>query len=154
MLVTSVWYCLVINGDAIWTDDDSTALQRLADAFDPDTMDVLLLLVPLADAVGHPGAGDFFIHSVGDNTSDLTGRLQFRGDAESAPYVYASIHICHPDLYIDAPQGAFSLVTLWRRAAEQGRLFGLVHKGRWHDVGTPKGRDEAEQMLIDARTTS
>ena len=138
---------LTINGDAIWTNDESNALQRLADAFDPDRMDALLLLVPLEDAVSHPGAGDFFIHM----EDDQTGRLSWRDDAPKAPYVYASIHMSQPALYQNCPDGAFRLTTLWRRATDAGRLFGLVHKGKWHDVGTPQGRDEAEQMLIGER---
>jgi MurNAc alpha-1-phosphate uridylyltransferase len=139
----------------------------LADTFDPDTMDVLLLLVPLEQAVGHPGAGDFFIHSDAHNTtptsgplisptsgpliSPTSGPLIWRGEAPHAPYIYGGVHISQPSLYQDCPTGAFSLVTLWKRASKAGRLFGLVHKGLWHDVGSPQGRIEAEHMLQSAR---
>jgi len=134
-----------INSDVIWTDDDSPALHRLAEAFDPEAMDALLLLTPRDQAVGHPGAGDFFIeHAV----SEL-GPLIWRGEADTAPYIYASVHISRHALYRDPPVGAFRLTELWKRASDEGRLYGLVHHGKWHDVGNPAGRDQAEQMLRD-----
>jgi N-acetyl-alpha-D-muramate 1-phosphate uridylyltransferase len=143
---------ITVNSDAIWTNDEGNALQRLADAFDPDTMDVLLLLVPREQAVGHPGAGDFFIHSDASSPTPTRGPLIWRGDAANAPYIYGGVHISQPSLYQDCPTGAFSLVTLWKRASAAGRLFGLVHKGLWHDVGSPQGRIEAERLLQSART--
>ena len=142
---------ITVNSDAIWTDDASNAPQRLADAFDPDTMDVLLLLVPREQAVGHPGAGDFFIHSDANHSTANSGPLIWRGDHANAPYIYSGVHISQPSLYRDCPKGAFSLTTLWKRASAARRLYGLVHKGRWHDVGSPQGRMEAERMLQGAR---
>ena len=90
------------------------------------------------------GAGDFFL--------EPDHRLTWRDDAETAPYVYGGLHMSHPRLYVDAPTGAFSLVELWRQAQKAGRLFGLVHEGSWHDVGTPAGRDGAEALLEEAQS--
>lgn len=134
----------VINGDAIWTNEGENALHRLARHFNPDTMDVLLLLIPREEAVEHPGNGDFFLHL--DDHQD-SGTLSWRGDAPTAPYVYTGLHVTHPALFEDSPSGAFRLTDLWKRASETGRLYGIVHQGKWHDVGTPAGRDAAEAML-------
>jgi MurNAc alpha-1-phosphate uridylyltransferase len=136
-----------INSDVIWTDDDKPALHRLADAFDPATMDVLLLLTPRAQAIGHPGAGDFFIEPDATGAGAEFGPLIWRGDADTAPYIYASVHLSQYALYRNPPSGAFRLTELWHSASAEGRLHGLVHHGKWHDVGNPEGRDLAEQML-------
>jgi len=138
----------VVNGDAIWTNGGENALHRLAKSFDPDRMDALLLLIPREEAVEHPGNGDFFLHL--DDHQD-TGTLSWRGNAATAPYVYTGLHVTQPALFADSPSGAFRLTDLWKRASEAGRLHGLVHQGRWHDVGTPAGRDAAEAMLQKQR---
>jgi MurNAc alpha-1-phosphate uridylyltransferase len=51
----------------------------------------------------------------------------------------------------DAPAGAFSLTRVWRRAAAEGRLHGLVHDGLWFHVGTPGDLAEAQRYLDELR---
>jgi MurNAc alpha-1-phosphate uridylyltransferase len=41
-----------VNSDTIWIDGVKPNLERLAEAFDPATMDALLLLAPVADSIG------------------------------------------------------------------------------------------------------
>ncbi|MGE5539180.1 MAG: nucleotidyltransferase family protein [Gemmatimonas sp.] len=130
---------LAINADIVWQDGARPALQRLADAFDPSRMDALLLMVTRDTAVGFEGPGDFFM---GDD-----GRLKRRGDAASAPYVYAGLQMLAPHIFDGAPEGPFSLNRLYDRAAAAGRLFGLVHDGAWYHVGTPDALDEADRLL-------
>ena len=84
-------------------------------------------------------AGDFFI--------DTTGRLERRGDATSAPYVYASLQLVHPRLLSGSPEGAFSFNLLWDHALEKGRLFGAIHDGGWYTVDTPANIEAAETWL-------
>jgi len=48
-----------INSDTIWIDGVQPNLARLAETFDPDTMDALLLLAPTAGSIGYSGRGDF-----------------------------------------------------------------------------------------------
>src|SRR6266702_2362296 len=49
---------LHVNSDTIWIDGVKPNLKRLADAFDPATMDALLLLAPTAGSLGYAGRGD------------------------------------------------------------------------------------------------
>lgn len=132
---------LAVNADLIWRDPsgEARAVQRLADTFDPATMDGLLLLQPRETADGHGGPGDFFL--------DADGRLRRRGTQATAPYVYTGVQILQPRLFRDAPAGAFSLNIVYDRAIEAGRLFGLVHWGSWMDVGTHDGLKQAETVL-------
>lgn len=130
----------VVNSDIIWTDGAIPALARLAEAWDDDRMDALLLLVPTARAIGYDGAGDFFV--------DSTGVPRRRRAPEVAPTLFSGVQILHPRLFDGCPSGKFSLNVLYDRALEEGRLFGLVHDGRWYHVGTPKALPEVEAALV------
>ncbi len=129
----------VVNSDIIWTDGAVPALARLADAWDDARMDALLLLVPTAQAVGYDGDGDFFV--------DAEGVPRRRQPREVAPTLFSGVQILSPRLFADAPAGAFSLNLLYDRALEEGRLFALIHDGRWFHVGTPAALPEVEAAL-------
>ena len=128
----------VANIDSVWI-DRADALVDLAAAWDPAKMDVLLLLARREGSIGFEGAGDFFLEE--------TGRLRFRGDSDSAPFAYMGVHITRPQIVDGGPEGPFSLSPIWRRLAEEGRLFGRVLDGDWMHVGDPQARDEAEARL-------
>lgn len=136
----------VANIDSVWIDRSDTpggALGDLVKLWDPERMDAALLLARREGSIGFEGDGDFFL--------DEEGRLTFRGQAASAPYAYMGVHITRPDYVADSPEGPFSLATLWRGSAAQGRLFGCVLDGDWMHVGDPRSRDEAEARLKVAR---
>lgn len=130
----------VINAKQIWTDGYSNTLQRLADYWDGDKMDALLLMVPSVSAIGYTGVGDY------DMEPD--GRLKRRKEGHVSPFVYA-FQIIHPRLFKGCPKGAFSLNILWDKAEDQGRLYGIRHDGGWIYVGTPEALAEAEVSLQD-----
>jgi len=129
----------VLNGDMVWLDGGTPALERLAAAWDESVMDGLLLLQPTSSAHGYEGTGDFFM------TPD--GRLRRRREREVAPYLFAGIQILHPRLFHDLPEGSFSLNLLYDRAIESERLWGLRHDGEWFHVGTPEALGEVEDAL-------
>jgi MurNAc alpha-1-phosphate uridylyltransferase len=128
-----------INSDTIWIDGTRSNLERLAEAFDPATMDALLLLAPVSSSIGYSGRGDF--------TLAQDGRLTWRAERQIAPFVYAGVAILRPELFKDAPAGAFALTELFGRAAAQGRLHGLRLEGVWMHVGTPAAIAEAEAAI-------
>jgi MurNAc alpha-1-phosphate uridylyltransferase len=130
---------LHLNADTIWIDGVKPNLARLADAFDPAAMDALLLLAPSAASIGYAGAGDF--------TMAPDGRLERRSEREVAPFVYAGAAVLRPELFKDAPAGAFSLTRLFDRAADAGRLHGLRLEGVWMHVGTPEAIRQAEAAI-------
>lgn len=132
-----------INCDIVWRDARENSLARLARAFDPDRMEALLLMQPTVGAVGYEGMGDFQI--------DPLGRLTRRDTREVAPYVFTGVQILHPRLFAKAAPGVFSLNRLYDQAAEDRRLYGLVHEGDWIDVGTPAGLAAAEAHLAPRR---
>jgi MurNAc alpha-1-phosphate uridylyltransferase len=129
----------LVNSDTVWLDGVKPNFKRMAEAFDPNTMDVLLLLAPTTDSIGYTGRGDFAMLS--------DGRLRRRRENEVVPFVYAGAAILSPALFADAPKGPFSLTVVFDRAAESGRLHGLRLEGVWMHVGTPEAVAAAEAAL-------
>ena len=68
---------LVVNADAIWLDGPQPALGRLIAAWQPDLMDMLLMLQPTAWVTGYQGVGDYFL--------DPLGKARRRDELEVAP---------------------------------------------------------------------
>jgi MurNAc alpha-1-phosphate uridylyltransferase len=128
-----------INSDTIWVDSTKPNLARLADAFEPETMDTLLLLAPTKASIGYTGRGDFAMAP--------DGRLTRRGERDTVPFVYAGAAILQPALFNDAPEAEFPLTDMFERAAKKGRLFGLRLDGLWMHVGTPPAVQEAEAAI-------
>lgn len=137
MIAGDPFFC--INSDAIWTDGEVDGLTRLAQAWDAETMDGLLLLVPRARAFSHRGNGDFSI--------DDKGRPVRRGTAPDAPFVYTGIQLLSHAFLDDAPSGPFSTNILWDRSIAKGRLFALEHQGDWFDIGSPAAIAPTEEAL-------
>ena len=129
----------VLNSDVVVVERDAQALPRLAEAWDGEAMDALLLLCPLARALGYGGAGDFFCHE--------DGQLSRRGAAQAAPFVFTGTQILHPRLFVDAPARAYSLNRHYDEAILASRLFGLAHWGHMLHVGSPEGLEAAERYL-------
>ena len=127
----------VLNSDAIWTGE--APLPALAAAWDPARMDVALLLAPVRDALAYTRRGDFFL--------DGDMRPRRRGDADAAPYVYTGAQIMAPAALDGFAERPFSANDIWDRALAAGRLFGVVHRGGWVDVGTPEGLATAAAAL-------
>jgi MurNAc alpha-1-phosphate uridylyltransferase len=128
-----------VNSDTMWIDGAKPNLARLADDFDPEKMDTLLLLAPTNGSIGYIGRGDFAM------TPD--GQLTRRGDRDTVPFVYAGAAILRPALFADAPEGEFPLTDMFDRAAKKGRLFGLGLDGLWMHVGTAAAVDETEAAM-------
>jgi MurNAc alpha-1-phosphate uridylyltransferase len=130
----------VCNADIIWRDGATPALLRLADAWDDERMDALLLLQRTVTAFGYEGQGDFFL--------DGAGAARRRRGTEISPLLFAGVQILHPRLFAGAPGGAFSLNRLYDQAEEAGRLYGIVHDGDWYHIGTPDALTAAEALLL------
>ncbi|MEG3122938.1 nucleotidyltransferase family protein [Sphingomonas sp. GB1N7] len=133
---------LVVNSDNLWLDGPTDAIRALAARWNDETMDALLLMVPLARAHCHGGQGDFRL----DPDGKIVGR---RLPGKPAPFVYTGVQILSPRVISDWPEGPFSTMLFWERAIAAGRAYGLVHQGLWFDVGTPGAIGQAEAMMAD-----
>jgi MurNAc alpha-1-phosphate uridylyltransferase len=133
-----------VNSDTMWIEGVRSNLVRLADAFDPERMDILLLMAPTASSIGYSGLGDYSMLA--------DGTLRRRREHQVVPFVYAGAAIISPTIFDDAPQGEFSLVRMFDKANEQDRLFGLRLDGVWMHVGTPDAVSAAEEALLESAT--
>lgn len=121
-----------LNPDVIWRGPNPLKLAN--QAWDPDTMDALLVCVPLSHTHGRNTPGDFSI--------DAAGHI-FRG----GDFVYGGAQILKTGPVHETSESVFSLNEVWNQIATKNRLCAVIYPGEWCDVGTPKGIELAENML-------
>ncbi len=129
---------IVCNSDSFWIEGARPAIPALTQAWDPDRMDILMLMAATADSVGYDGRGDYSL--------DTHGRLTRRREGQIVPFAYAGVLLMRPELFAGMPD-VFSLNRLFDAAETQGRLFGQRLEGVWLHVGTPAAIDEAEARI-------
>ena len=130
---------LVVNTDAFWVEGPTSNLQRLAQAWNPDRMDAVLLLASTTASVGVDWKGDFQM--------DSEGRLTKRVETEVAPFVYSGVGIIKGESFAQDPREVFGLAPYFFEAAKKKRLFGVRLEGLWLHVGTPQAIAEAEDAI-------
>ena len=136
----------ILNSDGIWTGANPLAQLAESDvageiagaaAWDGERMETLLLLLPVVQTLGHGTKGDFRL--------DEHGRLSRGTGGEDHVYIGASI--ISPERLVEIEAQAFSLNRVWDQMIAAGTAFGVLHQGRWCDVGSPAGIFAAEGML-------
>lgn len=137
LLGADPFFC--VNADNWFVGTGENALVRMAQAWDPAVMDVLMLVVPFDHAGNTQGHGDFDL--------DAQGRLSRDGPKRDRPYVWTGIQLLARDVVADPPAEVFSTNVFWDRAIAQGRCHGLVHTGEWFDVGYPAAIGLTEARL-------
>lgn len=119
----------IINGDALWDEGTGqSALANLAEMWDKEKMDIVLLLEPRDKMILTEFVGDY--HVLPD------GRLH-RAKNKDGNYMFAGVRIAHPRIFDGAPDGPFSFLHLMDKAEREGRLYGVVHDAEWYHISTP-----------------
>ena len=130
----------ILNADTFWLDEKPSSLSRLAALWDDGRMDILLMLASMDDVTGHSGSTDFLLNG--------KGRLA-RAKGDPAGHVYAGAGIVHPRIFAGAEARPHSLNAYFDRAIAEGRLFGMLMRGRWITVGTPDAIAPAQAAVAD-----
>jgi MurNAc alpha-1-phosphate uridylyltransferase len=131
---------LLANIDSLWLEHGTPALETLKQAWDPQRMDLLLLLVKRGQGLGFEGPQGFFM--------DEAGRLIHSTDPEVVtPYANVGFGIMKPQALDDQPTGRFSIYPTWQRLQAEGRFYGVPMNAYWMHVGDPAARDAAEARL-------
>lgn len=135
----------VLNADVVWTDGPAApALARLASAWDPATMDLLLLLKSTENLPSWNGRSDYYLAEGSDRPAfHKTG-------PDGANYIFTGARIVHPRLFDGETREAFGFIDLFHKAEAAGRLAALRHDGGWHHVGTPEALDGTNRILSSA----
>ncbi len=128
----------VLNGDPLWSEPSTPLLTKMADKWNPDTMDILLAIAPLSASLGDTQKGNYFIEN-----NKLRRILPTE---ETAPYFFMSVQIMHPRVFEKTPSGPFSSRDLYDKAQTSGRLAHLIHDGVWFNINTPEALQIAEEL--------
>jgi MurNAc alpha-1-phosphate uridylyltransferase len=130
----------VANIDNVWIEGAKPALQALADAWDPERMDICILLAPRERTFGFERPEGFL--------RDEQGRLTHSNSNDPLPpYNNIGIQILKPGL-LDGMEGGFSIVPIWKRLSAEGRLCGAVMDGFDMHVTDPAAREVVEARLL------
>ncbi|MDB5446400.1 MAG: mannose-phosphate guanyltransferase, partial [Phenylobacterium sp.] len=131
----------VANIDSLWMDGATPPLETLKRSWNPETMDILLLLVRRGHGIGFEGPQGFLM--------DQAGRLTHSTSLDVVtPFANVGFGILKPQILDDEPtKGAFSIIPAWHRLQHEGRLYGAVMDAFWMHVGDPAARDAAEARL-------
>jgi MurNAc alpha-1-phosphate uridylyltransferase len=153
----------VINSDVIWLDnskDFAPALNRLAENFDINNMDFLLLMHNVNKAVGYYGDGDFNMKA-SNNAEILTRTEKINKQADDKlnvkhQFVYTGIQILNQKIVKEYAEKTgekfFSLSKIFNLAMSENsdnlkKLYGIEHKGDWLHVDSPESLADAENFL-------
>lgn len=110
---------LAVNGDIFCDFDFSSLVTR---SLGPNLAHVILVENP-----PHHPHGDFALRGA---------RV---GDAGDPKLTFSGIGLYHPELFAGVKPGSKGqLATLLRAAMARGLVSGELHRGTWHDVGTPE----------------
>lgn len=130
---------VVVNADMYWQDSTPSIFHSMIDAFQ-ETDDFCLGVIPLENAKGHLGKGDFVFEN---------GLLRkpTANDLQTNRYVYIGVQLIHPKVIALLSIEPLSLATLYMRAAENNALRGVVFNGSWIDVGNVEGLELAREFV-------
>jgi hypothetical protein len=89
-----------VNADTMWIDGVRPNLARLAETFDPERMDILLLMAPTTSSIGYGGRGDYAMLP--------DGALRKRREHQVVPFVYAGARSCRRRCFTMRPPAIFA----------------------------------------------
>lgn len=131
------------NADPLWIDKTTSVFNQLAEAWNPEKMDILLALVPKQNAFGDVHDGNYFIEN------GLPRRQ--RPEEKDIPYLFMGVQILHPRIFNHTSPGIFSLRDLYDKAEKSGRLGYIIYDGEWYHVGTPTALADTEKKIKELK---
>ncbi len=134
---------VVINSDNILLDDGyKPIICQMHDLWDDKKHDIMLLLCDIKNIRGDkPSRGDYQLkdHKIFRNKNKVISPEYTLG--------YVGVAIVHPRIFTDSPQGKFSLVELFDKAEQAGRLGYCLSDRREFWVGSPQAVTETRAAL-------
>lgn len=127
----------VLNSDSLFVDSEAneTSLDQLENSWNPDLMNMSILLVPLARAYGYRYNGDFDLNE--------DGTLCQKSD-EKRDYVHPGLYLMDYRLFNEFnerellqfyPEVMLNLIR-------DKKLFGVVYKGKWFHIGDKQAHQQ------------
>lgn len=132
---------VTLNTDAVWLyQGKPSPFEQIIQAWNPDIMDALWLVVPVENTRGYSGKGDCHLTE--------GGQVQMNTPTPR-DYVFTGLQMIKKHLFTFVSDEIFPMKQVWSPLLEQGRLHGVIFDGIWCDVGTPDGVTVAEGLLTE-----
>ncbi len=130
---------VVVNADMYWQDSNPSVIHHMADAFQA-TDDFCMAVMPLKNAKGHSGKGDFIFENglLRKPTVD---------DSEFSRYVYIGVQLVNPRVIEPLKVEPLALPGLYVEASMKKALRGVVFDGTWIDMGNVDGLALARETV-------
>lgn len=129
---------VVVNADMYWQDTNPSVIHHMANEM-CETDDFCLCVIPLENAQGHPGKGDFVFEN---------GQMRKPTDTDSRydRYVYIGVQIVNPKVIAPLKVEPLALPGLYAQAVQKQSLRGCIFNGTWVDVGNVDGLTLARRL--------
>ena len=140
----------VLNGDILFTNYSQSPIDLLANNYNKNIMDSIILLHPKEKVFGYHGKGDFALEFSKDGNSEI-GQL-ITGAAEK-PFVHAGIYIFNKKFFQGLEKGPRKMMDVLASCQQSNgclaRIYGVVNDGYCLHIGDKKAFYELNQFLID-----
>lgn len=147
----------VIAGDNLWVDEVGEirnetevihtytgALERLAQRWRGEEMDIFTLMQPVSRVNVTRGVGDY----------DLLGDGKARRNLDkTGSHMWTNIRLNHPRIFQDIDKKTFSFLDLMDECEKKGRLYVLEHEGEWHHISSSEDMRAVDAHIVALETT-
>lgn len=133
---------VVLNADTFWIENGESNIAAMLAAFDPASMDMMLMVASPSQTTGHSGGLDFAF------SNDQKLRRWRAGEPDASGMIYAGAAIIDPAILAGAPEEPHSLNRYFDAAIGRDRLAGwAMRDSHWYTVGTPDDLARVEHEL-------
>ncbi|MDR1026480.1 MAG: phosphotransferase [Lactobacillus sp.] len=133
-----------LNSDELWNDTSyKPVMWQMIDKWNDDEYDMILLITPMSSTNEHGrDHGDYKI-----NKKDRIERNVQKKPGGGYDYFYTGIALMSPKIFEGETEEKFSMVKMFDKAEEKGRLgYVIIHDEIFH-VGTPEDKKIAEMKF-------
>ncbi len=132
---------VVSNADVVvLPGNKGNPIKRLSDNWDVKYMDVLLLVCIPSKTVAYRGSCDFYLENM--NKGKLTREYN-----TNKSHIFSGMQLLSPNIFKYINSKSFSLNEIYNIAAQNNRLWGLVHDGLWFHIGNPQELEEVKNWF-------
>lgn len=129
----------MINGDAYWVNPPrKTTLGVLADLWNADVMDMVMLLQNADAMTMTKGVGDY----------NIVGQQCVRSHDQNGTHMFTGVRILHPRVLNGYKVESFSFLKIMDAVEATGRLYACDHQGEWYHISTPADLTEVQTNLF------
>lgn len=127
----------LINNDAMFLDQgEVSAFRQLELKWQPDKMNILILLADKNKAFGFRDKGDF--------NMDQAGRIAL--DKEHGAFIHAGMRIMDYRAFENFDEKIFQLIPVYIKFMNEKRLYGTLYKGRWMHIGDNQAYEQYHEV--------